>query len=144
MKESEWENPFVKGGPQDLLEQLISSGYPWGILGKRLKAIDEQFKDVTNQYSEIHDAIEALNKSVTQIRENTPKMIRNILRDEVGSLQNRWLIGAGSLIIGASGFFLAVITSSSVWGVLQEYGVVAGILCMVAAAATFAFIGRQK
>ena len=137
----------MKGGPQDLLDQLISSGYPWGLLGKRLKAIDQQFKDVTNEYSEIHDAIEALDKSISQIRErqsDTPKIIKNILREEVVSIQNRWLIGAGSLIIGLGGLFLTVTTSSAAQGFLQEYGVVVGVICMIAAAGTLAFIGRQK
>ena len=110
MKKSEWEDAFVKGGPQDLLEQLIFSGFPWGMLGKRLKEI-AQFKDVTNEYSQIYDLIENLDKSISQIQErqsDTPKMVRDLLREEVGSLQNRWLIGAGSLIIGAIGLNLTV------------------------------------
>lgn len=147
MKEAEWEGPFIKGGPQDLLDQLISSGYPWGLLGKRLKTIDQQFKDVTNEYSEIHDAIDALSKSISQIQErqsDTPKIIKNVLREEVGSIQNRWLIGAGSLIIGLGGLFLTTATSSVVQDFLQEYGVLVGIICMIAAAGTLAFIGRQK
>ena len=137
----------MKGGPQDLLDQLISSGYPWDLLGKRLKTIDQQFKDVTNEYSEIHDAIDALGKSISQIQErqsDTPKIIKNTLREEVGSIQNRWLIGAGSLIIGLGGLFLTTATSSVVQDFLQEYGVLVGIICMIAAAGTLAFIGRQK
>ena len=134
MKKSEWEDPFVKGGPQDLLDQLISSGYPWGMLGKRLKEIDEQFKDVTNEYSQLYDAIGNLDNSIAQIRErqsDTPKMVRNILREEIGALQNRWLIGAGSLIIGAVGFSLTAVTCSFVWDFLQEYGPVVGVLGIV-------------
>ena len=71
-------------------------------------------------------------------------MVRNILREEIGALQNRWLIGAGSLIIGASGFFLTAVTSSSVWGFLQEYGPILGVFGIAAAALGFVFIGRQK
>ena len=39
MKESEWEDPFEKGGPQDLLDQLVSSGFPWGMLGKEKRLV---------------------------------------------------------------------------------------------------------
>ena len=147
MKKSEWEDAFVKGGPQDLLEQLISSGYPWGMLGKRLKEIDAQFKDVTNEYSQIYDLIENLDKSISQIQErqsDTPKMVRGLLREEVGSLQNRWLIGAGSLIIGAIGLSLTVLTSSSIMNFLENYGPVVGVVGMLAAAMIFAYIWRQK
>lgn len=147
MKKSEWEDAFVKGGPQDLLDQLISSGYPWGMLGKRLKEIDAQFKDVTNEYSQIYDLIENLDKSISQIQErqsDTPKMVRDLLREEVGSLQNRWLIGAGSLIIGAIGLSLTVLTSSSIMNFLENYGPVVGVVGMVAAAMIFAYIWRQK
>lgn len=94
-----------------------------------------------------HDAIEALRRSISQIQErqsDTPKIIKNILREEVGSIQNRWLIGAGSLIIGLGGLFLTVATSSVAQGFLREYGVVIGVICMIAAAGTLAFIGRQK
>ena len=147
MKKSEWEDPFVKGGPQDLLDQLISSGYPWGMLGKRLKEIDEQFKDVTNEYSQLYDAIGNLDNSIAQIRErqsDTPKMVRDILREEVGYLQNRWLIGVGALIIGAGGFILTAETSSFIQGLLREYGSLLGVSGMVVAAVIFAYIWRQK
>ncbi len=147
MKESEWVGPFVKGGPQDLLDQLMSSGYPWGILGKRLKEIDQQFRDVTDEYSEIHDAIEALKTYAAQIQErqsDTPNMVRKILREEVGSLQNKWLIGAGALFVGAVGLFFTLSTNSSVWGFLQENSFAVGLTCTIAAASTLIFVARQK
>ena len=147
MKESEWENPFVKGGPQEVLEQLISSGYPWNMLGKRLKEIDQQFQDITKEYSEIQDAIEKLNTSINQSRErqsDTPNMVRKILREEVGSLQNRWIIGAGSLFLGAMGLVLGIPNDPQVWGFLREYGAVIGSILVFAAIAGFVFIKRQK
>ena len=147
MKESEWVGPFVKGGPQDLLDQLMSSGYPWGILGKRLKEIDQQFKDVTEEYSEIHDSIEALKTYAAQIQErqsDTPNMVRKILREEVGALQNKWLIGAGALFVGAIGLFFTLSTDSAIWGFLQENSLAVGLTCTIAAAATLIFIVQQK
>lgn len=147
MKQAEWDDPFLKGGPQDLLEQLISSGYPWGMLGKRLKEIDEQFKDVTHEYSDIHDAIESLSASITGIQErqsDIPNIVRKVLREEVGSLQNRWLIGAGSLILGLTGFFLSIQTTPFIQDLLKEYGVHAGITCILVAAVIIYLIGRQN
>lgn len=38
MKESDWADAQIEGGPEDLLENLIKSGYPWHILGSRLKS----------------------------------------------------------------------------------------------------------
>jgi len=147
MKASEWEEPFEKGGPQDLLEQLIASGYPWGMLGKRLKAIDEQFKDITNEYSAIQDSIENLNRTVDQIRErqsDTQNTVRTVLREEVGSLQNRWLIGAGSLLLGTIGLVLATSTNTTVWDFLKEYGAGFGIAFFIIAAIGLLIVGRQK
>ncbi len=67
MKDAEWEDAATKGGPEDLLETLIKSGYPWHILGSRLKAIDQQFKSVTEEYAEIHDSITELAAKVNSI-----------------------------------------------------------------------------
>ena len=147
MKEAEWDNPFVEGGPQDLLEQLISSGYPWGLLGRHLKTIDQQFKDVTGEYSEIHEAIKHLDISISQIQErqsNVSSEIKKILREEISSIQNRWLIGAGSLIIGLGGLFLAATTNSVLQNFLQEHGVLVGVICMIAAAGALMFSVQQK
>jgi deoxycytidine triphosphate deaminase len=92
MKDSEWEDGQVKGGSQDLLETLIRSGYPWNILGSRLKEIDQQFKVVTDEYAEIDESIRNLTGHVNAIRErqtDTPDTVRRILREEADSLQNR-------------------------------------------------------
>lgn len=53
MEESEQETAYVKGGPEDLLEVLVSTGPPWDILAKRLRIIDDQFKVVTDEYKSI-------------------------------------------------------------------------------------------
>ena len=147
MKESEWEDPFVKGGPQDLLDQLIMSGYPWEMLGKRLKGIDSQFKDITNEYSDIQDAMDKLNRSVDQLRErqsDTQNVVRNVLREEIGALQNRWLIGAGSLVFGGIGLFLAASTNDTVWEFIQNYGTALGLGLVVAASTILFVLSRQK
>ena len=117
------------------------------MLGKRLKAIDMQFKDVSNEYSDIKDAMDKLNRSVDQIRErqsDTQNTVRKVLREEIGSLQNRWLIGAGSLVFGGIGLFLAASTNDTVWEFIQKYGTGLGLGLVVTASAILFILSRQK
>jgi hypothetical protein len=147
MKESEWEDAFAKGGPEDLLENLIRSGYPWHILGSRLKEIDQQFKAVTEEYADIHDSINELSGIVNAIRErqtDTPETVRKVLRDEAGQLQNRWLIGAGSLFLALTGVGLTASTNSVVLEFLKANGAMVGIALLVAASIALVVISRQK
>lgn len=147
MKDNEWEDAFGKGGPEDLLDNLIRSGYPWHILGSRLKEIDQQFKSVTEEYGEIHDSINELSGHVNAIRErqsDTQELVRRVLREETGSLQNRWLIGAGSLFLGLAGLGLTVSTSQPVLDILKEHGAVIGLALAVAAAVVIGLLSRQK
>ena len=97
--------------------------------------------------TELKSLFGTLDKSPSQIQErqiDISDIIKNILREEAGSIQNRWLIGAGSLIIGLGGLFLIATASSVVQSLLRKYGILIGIICMIAAAGTLAFIGRQK
>lgn len=130
MKDTEWVDAHVEGGPEDLLEHLIESGYPWHLLGKRLKAIDGQFRSVSEEYAEIHDAMSQLGRDVDQLRrayDQMPTTIRLVLREETGSLQNRWLIGAGSLLAASLGIVLAVTSNESALRALREYGGLIGL-----------------
>ncbi len=147
MKDTEWEDAFAKGGPEDLLDNLIRSGYPWHILGSRLKEIDQQFKTVTEEYSDVHDSINELSAIVSAIREkqtDTPETVRKVLREETGHLQNRWLIGAGSLFLALTGIGLTASTSSVVLGFLETHGVVVGVSLVVVAAVALILLSRQK
>jgi len=147
MKDSDWEDAYVKGGPEDMLENLIRSGYPWHILGSRLKEIDLQFKSVTEEYAAIHDSIAELTRQVNGIRErqvDTPETVRKVLREEAGSLQNRWLLGAGSVVLGFLGIVLSVSSNTALWSFFKEYGVTVGVVLIVSAAVTLILISRQK
>lgn len=135
MKDAEWVDAHVEGGPEDLLEHLIESGYPWHLLGKRLKAIDGQLRSVSEEYAEIHDAMSKLGHDVDELRrahDRMPMQIRSVVRDETGSLQNRWLIGAGSLLAATLGILLAVTSNESVLSALQQYGGLIGLGLMLA------------
>jgi hypothetical protein len=147
MKEAEWEDGQVKGGPEDLLDNLIRSGYPWHILGSRLKEIDLQFKSVSDEYAEIHDSINNLSRQVTSIDErqhDTPDTVRRVLREETTSLQNSWLIGAGSLLLGFTGVALAVSSNQRVWQFLRDYGAIVGIALIAIAAVALTLISKRK
>lgn len=147
MKDSDWEDSYVKGGPEDLLETLIRSGYPWHVLGQRLKIIDQQFKSVTDEYADIRDSIEKLTKDVTQIRESqgdVPDTIRKVVRDEATALQNRWLVGAGAMLLGTIGLTLSATSNKVVFEFLRDHGVWVGLgLVVIAVAATY-LISRRN
>jgi deoxycytidine triphosphate deaminase len=147
MKDTEWEDAQVKGGPEDLLENLIKSGYPWHLLGGRLKVIDQQFKSVTEEYSNIHDAIGKLTVDVNQMRERQAEMsdtVRRVVREETDSLQNRWLIGAGSLLVGVLGLVLAVTSNDRAMSVLQDYGTVSGLGLLTGSVVALYLVGRNR
>ena len=147
MKESEWEDAFVKGGPEDKLDDLIKSGYPWHILGSRLKEVDQQLKTVTEEYGEIYTSISFLNSKVSQIEESqreTPETVRVILREETSALQNRWLIGSATIIVAMIGIALAVSSNKFVWSFVQENGVALGLIFSFIAAGIFYLLSKQK
>lgn len=64
MRDSEWADSLVEGGPEELLETLMKSGFPWHTLGQKLKAIDQELKIVTDEYGEIHDSLENLEREM--------------------------------------------------------------------------------
>lgn len=147
MKETEWEDAHLKGGPEDLLEVLIRSGYPWHILGQRLKIIDQQFKSVSDEYSNIHDAIEKVTSDINHIRErqsDTSETVRKVLREEASSLQNRWLVGAGAITVAALGLVLSTTSNVTIMNILSQHGILIGLGLMAAAIIALFAISRQK
>jgi hypothetical protein len=147
MKESEWEDGRVKGGPQDILDNLINSGYPWHGLGLRLKEIDQQFLSVTNEYAFIHDSINKLSEDVNVIRErqtDTPNTVRTVLREEASSLQNRWLMGAGSLLLGFLGLGVTLITNQTTSQFLRTNGIFVGLGLILVAVVALLLTSRSK
>lgn len=147
MKDSDWEDGLAKGGPEDLLENLIRSGYPWHILGSRLKEIDMQFKSVTEEYADIHDSITELTSQVNAIRERqneTSDTVRKVLREEAGALQNRWLIGTGSVVLGFLGVVLSASSNPVLWQFIKDQAVFLGLGSIATAAVVLWMISRSK
>ena len=140
MKDSEWADSVVEGGPEEMLENLVKSGYPWNILGERLKIIDQQFETVTDEYSNISDSIDALKTEMTETR----KGLRTLLLEEATSLQNRWLLGTGSVIVGFAGLALTVMSNERSLAFVKQHGVVIGLTFVLAAVITTVLISRRK
>ena len=69
--------------------------------------------------------------------------VRKVLREETDSLQNRWLIGAGSILIGGLGLVLAVTSNESAVAFLQENGVAAGLVLMAGASVALFLVRRS-
>src|SRR5207248_3255556 len=115
MRDAEWEDSKVEGGPEDLLDNLLKSGYPWHALGQRLKNIDQQFQIVSNEYAAIHDSLEKLTGDVDRIGQQNrdvtnslPQIVSTSLSDQTTSLQNRWLLASGSMLVAALVLILSV------------------------------------
>jgi len=147
MKEAEWEDSQVKGGPEDLLETLLKSGYPWHLLAQRLKVIDQQFKSVTEEYSRIHDSIEKMTGDVEEIKRSQGKAseaVRTVVREEASSLQNRWLLGTGSLIAACFGIAISIASNQTAISFLRNQGVTVGIPLLVISAIVLYLTSRSK
>ncbi len=130
MKATEWENAFVAGGPEDLLDNLIKSGYPWNILGRELKEIDQQLETVSKEYSDIRDLIQELQADVAKIRrqqERTPETVKNVLEEIAPALQNRWMLGIGYIVGAPIGLGVAILTSERAFAFMREFGVLIGL-----------------
>lgn len=147
MKDSEWEDAITKGGPEDLLENLIKSGYPWHILGSRLKAIDQQFKSVSEEYAEIHDSITEMNTQINAIRErqnDTSETVRKVLREETHSLQNRWMIGTGSITLVLIGIIISVLSNPKILEFVKTYSICFSLVLIIIPTIVLLLISRKK
>lgn len=147
MKATEWENAFVQGGPEELLDNLIKSGYPWNILGRELKEIDQQFETISKEYSAIRDLMEELQTDVAKIRrqeERTPETVKSVLEEMAPALQNRWMLGIGYIAGGSIGLIVAILTSERAFSFMREFGVLIGLgivgVCLVGSF----FVFKQK
>jgi len=147
MKDTEWEDAYIKGGPEDLLENLIKTGYPWNILGKRLQIIDGQFKEVSDEYSAIQTAMEKLTEEITEIKKSRmeiSEIVRNVLRSEADSLQNRWMLGAGGLIAGFVGLCLAIVSNQKCFQFIERNGEIIGPALLIASVLFIGFVVRRR
>lgn len=151
MRDDEWIDPIQSEGPEKLLDTLVNSGYPWNLLGKRLKIIDDQFKDVTNEYANIFESINEMKGEVTNLTgkytdlvQRIPQSIRDNLKDEASSLQNRWLMGAASLAVALIGIILTILSNESAIEFFTSYGTIVGLVLIIISCLGLYLMSRDK
>jgi deoxycytidine triphosphate deaminase len=127
MRDCEWEDPAVEGGPESLLDDLLKAGYPWHALGQRLKSVDDQFKMISNEYSTIADSlgslsdeVDSLGKQYETVVQQLPKTVANALGEQAVALQNRWLIASASMIAVLLGLGVSAVGNEMVFGFLKS------------------------
>lgn len=151
MKEQEWEDALVEGGPEQMLDNLLKSGYPWHILGSKLKMIDFQLKQVSDEYGVIHDSLENLSGKINKLDEKynsfsvqLSNAITETITRETTSLQNRWMIGGGSILGILSGFLLALSSNNNASNFVKDNGTWIGLMLIVIGFIVLYFILKKK
>ncbi len=151
MKDSEWEDSSLKGSPEDILDNLLRSGYPWHALGQRLKEIDDQFKSVSNEYAIIHDSIDKLTNEMGSFKKlqgdfsgNLSKNIKEAVKEETTTLQNRWLLGGGSILVALLGLILSITSNSNALKFLINNGPWLGIVLTIIGIAVVIILSKKK
>jgi deoxycytidine triphosphate deaminase len=151
MKDSEWEDALVEGGPEALLENLVRSGYPWHVLGKKLKEIDNQLKMVSEEYSEIHDTLKGMNIKINAFDEKYNNFSQQLnstivetLAKETTSLQNRWLIGGGSIIAVLVGLVLSVTGNTDAFNFVEKNATWLGLVIIIVGIIVLFLITKRK
>ncbi len=136
MKENEWATSYVDGSPEDHLKNLISSGFPWNILGKQLKAIDGELKTVTEEYSKIYDSLHNLSKEI----DGLPKMVE----DKINQKKPELVLALGALIFFLVGGGITIFTNDRAVNFLDNFGSFVGIGIMVLVPGLFWFTRKRK
>lgn len=114
MKDDEWETSAVEGSPENHLAGLISSGFPWSLLGKQLKKVDGELKEVTEGYFQIDDSLKKIKKEI----EGFP----DIVEDKINQKKPELVFSLGGILAFFASLGVAVIASDSAIGFLKNYG----------------------
>lgn len=136
MKESHWVDPLKEGGPEDLLDSLINTGHPWNILGQRLRSIDNQFGEVTQEYSEFTKVVTSLKDDVASIKEKQSATaisdaVRQVLRDETASLQFSWLASTFTVFSALAGIGALIASSGPALQFVKENAWWLGLILVI-------------
>jgi deoxycytidine triphosphate deaminase/gas vesicle protein len=162
MKDSDWMSPSTDDSPEAKLDALIKSGYPWNLLGERLKTIDQQFETVTHEYDTIRKEIKTLNNRVGGIEDKLDRQqqewsnalqdvegrlkqglqdfegrMKQELSDTVENVVNKLILRSIAPMLGAVfGLGLMVLNDQRIMGFLSEHGGVAGFFVMLVSCLT--------
>lgn len=148
MKESQWEDSCIEGGPEALLENLIKSGYPWNLLGQRLQLIGGQFETVTNEFGDIKKSIEKLNTDISSVSSDVSGL-RKDLPSEIKKLSSEdhteWTSSLWTTLGVLIGLVLTIVTNDSALKFIKSNGSFIGIVIIgISVAVRFAFPRIRK
>lgn len=136
MKVSEWETPLNEKSPEKHLEHLINSGYPWSILGERLKTLDGQLVTITDEYNKIDNSINNLANEVHLIPDKIDKAIDN--------KQSNFLINTGVVFSIFTGLGISIITNDTTKNFIYNYGGLIGVSILLIAIVVFFINNKHK
>ena len=143
MRETEWEDSKMEGGPEASLENLIKSGYPWNLLGERLKVILGQFEMVTDEYAEIRSSIEKLTADLQAQGKSLESTVSNLIEAHTSNLQLKWTVVSVSAVGALIGIVLTILTNDAALRFVKEQGALIGILMMIICS-TGIYLGLRK
>ena len=146
MKENEWEDSTVKGGPEEMLQGLIRSGYPWSVLGERLMALAGQFKTVTNEYAEIQSSMERIESEMSSLRADQGSLtekVRKAVSDQIPTVLALLTVRMAAFFMCLIGLWLTIWSSPPALGFLESHGIWIGLVIIVVSLAA-GFLYRTK
>jgi deoxycytidine triphosphate deaminase len=148
MRENQWEDSRMEGGPEAQLENLIKSGYPWNLLGERLKIMKGQFETVTTEYGNIKDTLDSVRRDVESLKNDLPdkieKAIEKILNTRTSEINFRWALSIISAIGILAGLIIEIVTNSSALNFLKANGCWLGIVIMIIFGAVLVFALKRR
>jgi len=144
MRTREWENSLEDDSPEKLVDNLIESGYPWSILGKKLITIGDEFKQVTEEYDMIGKSIDNISKKYETANEKIPGIVRKAFSEEASNIQTKWLLNSGSLLMAVAGMVVTILSNDKAFQFLEAHGPIVGILLLLFGIGALVLISMNK
>lgn len=145
MRETEWEHAFKKDGPEEKIDEIINAGgYPWNIIGPKLKEIGQKFETVSKEYADIRDSVSKIEVQIGKISNEIPDKVRGILRDESENERSKLLSRAGLILLGLLGLAMTAISNEWFFNFIKSNVGIIGLVIIVIAVALFSWINKRK
>ena len=75
---------------------------------------------------------------------NVREVVRDVLRSELTAIQNRWLLGVGSISLSAAGLLLALLSNEPMTAFLLEHAFPVSLTLLMAGLTGRAIISRRR
>lgn len=107
IRDSQWIDSKSKDGPEEKLEDIINAGWPFNMLGKRLKVIDNQFQEIRDEYDAINKSINEAKKDITKdLKRDIYEIVKEVFKEYAATMRLQWLCGAAGLMAVIIGLLL--------------------------------------